>query len=613
MCWTAMAMPDAQELDMALPAETIVYLRDLACKLDAASGNKRQLVEDAAEFLGWSAQTVYRQLQRAVGWSSGRKCRSDKGTTSVPQTALMDMAAAQRELVRDNGKQALFTTTARGILESSGRAFGVSNSQINRLMRTRKLNVAAQKVAAPVQRMRALYPNHVHEVDPSLCLIYYMRGRQHIIRDREYYKNKLDKIAKLQLRVYRYVLYDRASGVIIPWYVEAAGETQHDLFNFLMYAWGRQEGKLFHGVPEVMLWDKGSAMQSGAIKNLLRHLGVQAIDHEAGNARAKGGVENGNNIVETQFESRLRFEPVESVAQLNAAALAWAQAYNANRIPGQDTRLQRAGLAAPMARYDLWQRITAAQLRELPAVEVCRALMAGKLEQRKVGGDMCIQFKHPQAERSRSYCLRGMDGINPGDTVTVRALVYGDCEVQIEVPRYDGEALIYRAVPETEYDAYGQPLAAAVIGQEFKSHADTEAQTAGKAMDKVAYPDAPDAKAARNKKAVPFAGEIQAHSILQDVPMPTFLPRQGTEIEAPAHVRPAAPLMVDSVSAMLRISREMGRNLTPEENQFLAARMGKDGIAEDQLQALIAQFKQPTPEPAQIRAAGGLRAVGGAY
>ena len=46
-----------------------------------------------------------------------------------------------------------------------------------------------------------------------------------------------------------------------------------------------------------------------------------------------GGVEGANNLVETQFESRLRFDPVHSVDQLNAAASAWAEAFNANAIP----------------------------------------------------------------------------------------------------------------------------------------------------------------------------------------------------------------------------------------------------------------------------------------
>lgn len=75
-----------------------------------------------------------------------------------------------------------------------------------------------------------------------------------------------------------------------------------------------------------------------------------------------------------------------------------------------------------------------------------------------------------------------MDGINTGDMVAVRPLVYGELAIQIELPRFDGEPLIYRAEPELEYDQFGRPLSAAVFGEEMKSHADTPAMKAGKAM-----------------------------------------------------------------------------------------------------------------------------------
>ncbi|MEQ0902917.1 integrase, partial [Pseudomonas aeruginosa] len=116
-----------------------------------------------------------------------------------------------------------------------------------------------------------------------------------------------------------------------------------------------------------------------------------------------GGVEVGNNIVETQFESRLRFQPVNDIAELNASAQAWAEAYNANLIPHQDSRLHRKGLDAPVARYDLWQLIRAEQLRLLPPVEVCRALMTSSEVERKVNPDLTIQFKHPSADASAFY------------------------------------------------------------------------------------------------------------------------------------------------------------------------------------------------------------------
>ncbi len=255
---------------MALSPDIATYLRRLAQRLDAAQrGEVTGLVADAAAFLNWSAPTVYRQLA-AVGWNAvkangqPRKPRSDKGSTSVCPNALTLLGATQREVVRENGKQTLHTPAARGMLEQNGTTFGVSNGQLNSLMRARRLNVPAQQVARPVQALRAPHPNHTHEVDPSLCLVYYLRGKQYIIRDDQLYKNKLDKLAEVKFKCWRYVLYDRASATLIPWYCEAAGETQHNLFEFLLFAWGQQPGRLFHGVPKFLLWDKGSANQADA-------------------------------------------------------------------------------------------------------------------------------------------------------------------------------------------------------------------------------------------------------------------------------------------------------------------------------------------------------------
>ncbi|MBP7967888.1 MAG: DDE-type integrase/transposase/recombinase [Brachymonas sp.] len=594
---------------MALTPATCDYLRQLARELEgAAHGTSGQLVDQAAEFLGMSKQTVYRQLKKVAGWESGRKCRTDKGSTSVSSDALLTLATVQRESVRDNGKQTMRTPVARSVLEANGLPVGVSNAHLNKLMRERGMNVQAQRQAAPAQQLRALHPNHVHQVDPSLCLVYYLNGRQHIMEDREFYKNKLENFAKVKFKVWRYVLWDMASGAIFVWYCEAAGESQANLFNFLMQAWGKQDGVLFHGVPKLLFWDKGSANTATAIQCLLKSLECKSETHQAGNARAKGGVEGSNNIVETQFESRLRFEPVDNIEALNAAATAWAEAYNANLIPGQDTRLRRDGLAAPMARYDLWQRIRSEELRLLPDVEVCRALMTGKEVERKVDGHLCISYKHPKAERSMSYSLDGLNGVNVGDTVSVRPLVYGEQAIQIELPRFDGEPLVYRVEPQTEFDDFGRPLTAAVFGEEFKSHAATPAEVAGKSMDELAFPGQ-DAAQARQKKAVPFGGEIRAHSYLAEVEHPSYLQRPGTEIATPAHAQPAAPELLDAVTVMLRISAELGRHLTAEEHTFMHARF-KDGVPEDQVQSLIDQFKNPVQVHEQpLRAAGGLRAV----
>ena len=570
------------------------YLNNIAKKLDSVGhGQRGPILNEAQEFLGFSRQTIYRQLKQVCGWSSERKARADKGRMTVSSESLLALAAMNRESIRDNGKQTMFTTTARGILEQNGHEINVSNATLNRLMRQRKLNVNAQKVANPVQSLRALHPNHVHEIDPSLCLIYYMKNKQHIMRDRDFYKNKLENYAKVKYKVWRYTLYDRASGVIIPWYVEAAGENQHSLFQFLMFAWGKQDGRLFHGVPQLLYWDKGSANTSSAIKNLLDHLEVKYLEHEAGNARAKGGVENANNIIETQFESRLKFQPVSSIDELNHAAMNWAEAYNANRLPGQDTRLRRIGLSEPVSRQSLWQHITAEQLRTLPSIEVCQALMASREQERQVKADLTISFKHPQSESSLVYSLKGLDGIAVKDKVSVRSLVYGDCAIQIEVPRYDGESLIYRIEPDRNFDKFGQRLDAPVIGEEYKSKGDTEIEQAAKEMDQVAYPNMTEdeIKKAKQKQVAPFGGKLNTLSYLDDINHPAYFEQKGNEIETPEHLKPATTTLT-LTAALMRITSSIGRRLTTDENKWLSARY-QDGVPEDSLDSLIRTFTTP--------------------
>ncbi|PXV90953.1 hypothetical protein C7392_11252 [Gilliamella apicola] len=360
-----------------------------------------------------------------------------------------------------------------------------------------------------------------------------------------------------------------------------------------MFAWSKRDGRLFHGVPKLLYWDKGSANTASAIKNLLDHLEVKYLEHEAGNARAKGGVENANNIIETQFESRLKFQPVNSIDELNDAAIKWAEAYNSNMLPGQDTRLHRTGLSEPASRQTLWQHISAEQLRILPAVEVCKALMASREQERQVNSDLTISFKHPQAENSLIYSLKGLDGVAVKDKVTVRSLVYGDCAIQIEVPRYDGEALIYRVEPDRNYDQFGQYLDAPVIGEEYKSKGNTEIEHAAIELDQVAYPDmtADEIKKAKQKSVAPFKGKLNTLSYLDNINHPAYFEQKGKEIDTPEHLKPSIPILT-LTAALMRITSEIGRKLTTDENKLLSARY-KDGVPEDSLDSLIHTFKTP--------------------
>ncbi len=584
---------------MAIQPSIRDYLEGVARRLDAAPhGGTGTIITEATSFLGWSASKLYSRLKADVGWSSGRKVRADKGSTKVDSSTLEMLGAVQRECVRANGKQILHTPDAVSILATNGFDIPVSAPQVNRLLKARRLNVASQKAAEPVQSLRSLHPNHVHQVDPSLCVLYYLpNGRQAMMEADKFYKNKLSNYTKVKFKVWRYVIYDHTSSTIYARYVEAAGESPANLFDFLMWAWGRQDGREFHGVPKILIWDKGSANTATAIKSLLEALDVTPIEHAAGRARVKGGVENGNNIFECKFESRLKLEPVETVEELNAAALAWANAFNNNMIARQDNRLHRPGMA-PTARMDLWRRIRQDQLRLLPDVEICRATLEGREDLRTVNPKLHISYRHPASDRRQIYSVKGLDGICAQDKVTVRPLLFGDCAITVRIPTYDGEDKVFRLEPERGFDEFGFSDSAPVIGEEYKAMPDTAIEKAAKKMDELAYPEQ-DAKKSREKQATPFGGSLDAHSHLKDVALPAFLPRRGSELSMPDHLQvEAKPLnLVQAASAL--------KTLIPDwdgEKYQLLAQLYPDGVMEADLQLVVDRLTK----------APRLRVVGGA-
>jgi len=570
-------------------------LRQLANSLDAAQHNQRgELVKGFADHYGWSVAKVYRELKK-IGWSSGRKTRADKGSTSQCEEVLKELAATQRLGVRKNGKITMETPNARSLLAANGREFTVSNSRLNQLLKDRKMNIKLQKQDRPCQALRSLHPNHVHLVDPSLCLIYYLKdGSQHIMRDDEFYKNKPDNIAKIEdLKVWRYVLTDHYSHTIIVRYYQSKGETQANLYDFLLYAWKQIDGRPFHGVPKILYWDKGSANTAKAIKNALLSLEVEGLTHKAGNPRAKGSVEGANNMVEKLFESRLRYEPVNNVDELNAAVEGWYNAYNADTIPHYDARLKRRYMAEPKARYAIWQIIRKEHLRILPDETVCRYLLSAEPVERKVNADMTVSFKHPVSKQREWYAVGDLPDVHPRAIVLVSPLIYGDRLIMVTVKDYKREDQT-TILPALERDDFvGHRSDAAVIGLEMKSQPDTVVEKAGKAADQIAFPDLnqQEIEKAKDKNAVPFNGEIDAHSHLKNVDMPGYMKRPGSELNVPDRYQMQAKPLTH-IEACKRLIAELGRALTPEENATVRSTY-PDGVPEEQFNSLLTTIQQP--------------------
>lgn len=606
----------------SLSPELLKELFTLRDRLDAAPhGEATEIVHRFASFVGKNPNTIYSWLKKHAGYKSGRKKRADAGNTSLPEDTLTFIASAKREAVRGNGKETMPVGVAMNIAATNGLEVNVSRSRVNALLRQRRMDTKTVMASRNHVELRSLYPNHMHQIDPSLCLVYYMGKRQMVMREEEFYKNKLENFAKVKLKVWRYVRYDHASGAIDVRYFEAEGETQASLFEFLLYTWGKQEHRLSHGIPKMLLWDKGSANKSHAIQNLLNSLGVDHQTHAAGHAWSKGGVEQGNNLVETQFESRLRFEPVNTVEELNAAAALWVRDWNANAIEHVDARLVRAS-GEPMVRDDLWQLILRhpGALVEMPERKVCQWFMRGQ-EQTRVVRDLKISFAHPELAKPATYDLRAWaEFLGRNVTVRVAPLLLRDGLLRVEIDRLGDEPLLVDVEPERDFDEFGRSMSAQVVGEGFSRAKETADELVAKQLVQAAYgagTSVDDADALRAKQAKPFAHlnegrGVIAHSHLGKTELPQRLLPTAQPLDTPQVVAARGARVelapFSHVEAAKLLKARVGDAWTADRFAWLAQRF-PDGVPQDQIDGIATELSGPAADLKQpLRV---LRAVAG--
>ena len=166
-------------------------VESFAAQWEAAQGRaKGQVIAEMCEQFGWSKQTCYRKLA-ALGYTSGKKRRADKGESSISKKDLQVLSSMLREGIRKNGKAQLGIPEARSIMAMNGFHISVGNRQLARLLEQLNLSAKALRTIKTHTHLQSLHPNHVWQLDPSFCTLYYLRnGRQVIIEDDEAYKNK---------------------------------------------------------------------------------------------------------------------------------------------------------------------------------------------------------------------------------------------------------------------------------------------------------------------------------------------------------------------------------------------------------------------------------------
>lgn len=450
----------------------------------ATASARKAVVDEMCRVFDISLAKAYKILSDC-GWESGRAKRKDAGQSEVSEAYIAALAALVKEGIRKNGKQTLSVGDARVVLAKNGFHCTASDVRLCQLLREKNMSVRDMKVAAPYQRMRTEYPNQVHQVDPSVALLYYTPQGQKLLGDDEVYKNKPFLEGKEKLKCWRYVLTDHYSSSICVRYYAQAGETVASLYDFCLYAWGkkRDAAYCFHGLPETLVCDPGSANKAKAMQRALESLRVSMIPHLPGNPRAKGQVEKMNDVFERKLEALLRIEPVNSVEELNALAERACAAFNSNTMDGVDTSLRRAGRNVG-SRLHLWQAIPNDKLRELPDESVCREIFTRGVETRKVRGDLSITVSHPITRTSEVYDLRDMDGILVGMEVNVQPLLIGG-GAKVKVSYKSGGDTISAEIEPIVFDSAGFDVDAPVFGMNYARPPDTKREKNWKQLEKM--------------------------------------------------------------------------------------------------------------------------------
>ncbi|MEK7989654.1 MAG: hypothetical protein VSS52_001485, partial [Thiotrichaceae bacterium] len=478
--------------------------------VDAKHGQTKYVIEQFAQAWNISNSTVYINLKKHAGWSSGRKKRSDSGNMAWSRTETLLFVTKLLKSQRKNGKILHSYQAVIDNLVANKEVKKVSVSTAKRCMDYYKMSPEILLQPKPHQEQKSLHPNYIFELDASICVLYYMKGSKglHVMDEDKFYKNKPQNYTKAvnDNRVIRYLLTDHTTGAFYIEYVQASGESLEAVFNFLVNAFSQRDKFPFYGVCKILKSDKGILKKGNLVWNFLEKLEVTPYAHAAGNPRGKGQVECEHNVVERNFEALLSFVDVKDIHDLNDKAWKWMHKFNASY------KFYRHG----MTRYEAWMKIKPEQLRLCPPKHVCKALLSTKPVERKVKGNLKISYAL-KGDKTRYYKVDHVKEVCVGMKVNVTVNPYRYPNVDVEF-----EGITYECEP-TGNDEWGFAEDAAVTGEEMKRPADTHADAVRKEMEKLAYGKDTLEEAEKAKKAgVKPLANINHMAHLEQIKVPEY-------------------------------------------------------------------------------------------
>jgi hypothetical protein len=566
---------------MAIQSSTADLYIGIARHADGKPHRERgAYLSEQAHMLGISVKTLYERLAKYANWSSERKRRADKGKSVFTYSHAFLLSGYIMQTNSKKGKIKMPVKVALDILHESGLVPMVHETTASEVMRQHKLHPDQLSQPSPSTEINWMHPNYAHQADWSMCRVFYLpQGGAQVMSDAVYNRNKPENLDKVRHdRALRGIVIDPYSGAFDVFYVRTSGESGAAMFELLMHAWGQQDKRPFHGVPKYMYWDMGAHHKHKALGNLLENLGVTEMAHMPGNSRATGAVETTQKIVEQHFETRLSFLNVANVAELNALASQWRNAY----CGSPKYKHSRHG----HTRDAMWSRIRSEQLRLLPSREICQSLMTREPELRTVKPEFrgSIQFAVP-GYGTLHYPVMQIPGVIVGDKLRVTLSPYNAPEIFVIQEDEHGNDVFHALQPRMVDDAgYGNDAAQFGKDDSFNAAAFTDADKARQAQEMAAYKTSnvkETEKAKKDKNAKPYQ-DIDPMGDVKATPVPEHIQRNGTDI--PTRGKQVLRL-ITYPHVFSQLKDLLGRPVIKSEVESLRANY-PDGVPEHELETI---------------------------
>ncbi|HAI1026289.1 TPA: DDE-type integrase/transposase/recombinase [Escherichia coli] len=577
-------------------------LVSIAAAADAAiHGEKEAVYRAACEELQMSRATLLKKL-KGVRMSKPRKQRSDAGKTTLTHDEMLTISGAWLASPRPgNGKKGYsLEDIVDGLRDNgliiagrtdteTGEFFPLSIDAISRALRQHRMHPDQLRAPSPALELASLHPNHVWQLDASICVLYYLKNPAkkakgdtglRVMSAAEFNKNKprnLDRI--VNDRVWSFEITDHTTGWI---YVEYrfGGESAVNFLEVMINAMQERGGAdVLHGVPKILFTDPGSALVSASLLNMCRAMGICTIQHKAHNARATGSVEKARDIIERKFEGGLRFLRVDDIDELNRLARLWRMKFNRTAIHSRHC----------MSRTDAWLRITEEQLVKAPAPEICRELAISLPEERTVTGKLRVPF------RGKEYDVSDVPGVFVGDKVMVARNPWSDEEARVVIINDEGFETFHviNAIQKDELWQYS--TSAPVIGEEYRQLPETITRTNRDEVEQHTYGTASreETDAAKKDKALPFGGRFNPYLDIERDDHPAYLPKRGqaSDVRGP-RIEQRPMTHVEAAKALRDKFSADGLTWTPEHYRQLTAQY-PDGVPEAALDEVMATLTTP--------------------